>query len=161
MSLEESILKLETNAITFNGILDGDPEDVFYSADGKEYKSLSGLYEEVIANAQSLSNLLVLDLGNTTGSVELDLETYRVFTGVLTGATSFTFTGDIVTDVLVEITMTLSQDESGSRSFTFPETVSWENGEFPDIPMTVGTKYLVKLVSTDRATTFLGKVSWF
>lgn len=161
MSLEESILKLETNAITFNGIMDGEPEEVFYSADGKEYKSLSGLYAEVVANAQSLSNLLVCDLGDTSGEVSLDLDTYRVFTGVLTETTTFTFGGEIVTDVLVDLTITLTQDGVGSRSFGFPESVSWENGEFPDVPLTAGTKYLIRLSSTDRATSFLGTISWF
>lgn len=161
MSLEESILKLETNAITFNGILDGEPEEVFYSADGKEYKSLSGLYAEVVANAQSLSNLLIEDLGEVSGSVDLDLDTYRVFTGTLIDTTTFAFTGEIITDVLVDLTITLTQDEIGTRTFTFPETVSWENGQFPEVPITAGTRYLIRLVSTDRASTFLGTISWF
>ena len=161
MSLEESILKLETNAIAFNGIMDGDPNDVFYSSEGVEYKSLSGFYAEVLASCQSLANLLVCDLGTTGGAENLDLETYRVFTGTLGDITVFSFSGTVLADVLVELTLTLTQDGVGNRSFTFPESVTWENGELPDLPMTPGTRYLIKLISTDRATTFLGKVSWF
>jgi len=161
MSLEESILTLETNAIAFNGIMDGDPDDIFYSAEGVEYKSLSGFYAEVLSTCQSLANLMVCDLGTTGASESLDLEPYRVFTGILGAATTFEFTGSVVADVLVELTLTLTQDGVGNRTFTFPESVTWENGELPDLPMTPGTRYLIKLISTDRATSFLGRVSWF
>lgn len=161
MALDESILKLETNAVAFNGIMDGDVGDTFVSSEGNVYKSLSGLYNDIMITAQSLANLMVCDLDVITGETELDIETYRVFKGILGEEVSFTFTGDIAADVLVEIKITLQQDEIGQRSFAFPASVYWENGVEPSVTMDPGTQYLVTLVSTDQGTTFLGRLSWF
>ena len=160
-TLDESIVNLEANALAFNQILEGDVDDVFYTALGRAHQSLAGFYHKVETYAQNYFNETVETLGSITGTVTLDISGSRYFSGTLTGETTIQLEGNLLTPSIVNILVYLKQDATGGRVVHFPFVDAWETGIFLDIPTTAYTHYVFQFTSFDQGVTYLGSCTWY
>ena len=99
------------------------------------------------------------NLGNMTGTVDLDYENGNFQYGVLTDNVTFTISNPPVSGKVGSLTLELQQDATGSRTVTWPASVKFAGGTPPTLSTAANALDVFVLYTRDGGTSFrLGTV---
>lgn len=104
-----------------------------------------------------LPNNTVSVLGNSTGTVDLDLadgDTFSIYDQ--TGNITFTFSNPVQTGYKAVITLIISMDGTGAYTRTWPAGVDWPGGVEPTLSSGADEVDVYSFVSVDGGTTWMG-----
>lgn len=155
-TFDEKIISLEANAEIFNTVVNGDNTTSVTTESGQTIKSLAKFFLDIETALGNSLNQLYSPLGNISGTVNLDLENFQIYSGTLTGSTTFTFSGLPVVDKFLSVSLYLKQDIVGGKVMTFPGTVLWDSGVAPNPILDPSVDYLFNFISFNRGVSWLG-----
>lgn len=101
----------------------------------------------------------VNDIGNTGTAATIDIENGNVVTATLTGNCTFTFSNPPASGNAGSFTLILTQDGTGSRTVTWPDSVDWDSGTTPTLSSGAADVDVLTFLTTDGGTTWLGFVA--
>ena len=94
-----------------------------------------------------------------TGAVTLDCATAAVFTMLLTGnVTSLAFS-NVPSSISFMITLVITQDGTGGRTFAWPGTIRWASAAAPTITSTLSKTDVISLLTFDGGSSWFGFVA--
>lgn len=103
----------------------------------------------------SVQNAEITDLGNVTGTVNIDPSITSVFKMTLTGNVTLSFSSIVSQNTLFTvITLIIYQDATGSRTVTMPSGMKWPYGVTASITSTANSVSLMSFFTTDNGTTW-------
>lgn len=130
----------------------------------KDFKSSVTSGQLAVSNGSGGKTLLqasqldkVSALGNTTGTMTINLANGSIFTATLTGdVTTTTFTNESNSPVAGNsFTLILTQDGTGSRTVTWPAEVKWSGGA-PILSTGAADIDIFSFITPDSGTTWYG-----
>lgn len=89
-------------------------------------------------------------------ALDLDASTATVFEITLTGSPTFTFSGAVAAGSVSAFTLVLVQDATGSRTVTWPASVTWAGGTAPTLSTAAAAVDVLTFFTTDGGTTWRG-----
>jgi len=96
---------------------------------------------------------------SSSGTLVLDLENGNVFEVTLTeNVTTLTLSNPPVSGDAGALTLILSQDGAGSRTFAWPASTQWAGGVAPTVSPAANAKDIYTLITTDAGTTWYGMI---
>lgn len=94
-----------------------------------------------------------------TGAVTLDCATAAVFTLLLTGNVSSLSFSNVPSAISFMITLAITQDATGSRTFAWPGTIRWASASAPTVTATANKTDVVSLLTFDGGSNWFGFVA--
>lgn len=156
-TFDEKIIALESNAEIINTIVNGDNTTSVITDSGQTIKSLSKFFLDIQTQFENNYNQLYSPLGNISGNVSLNLSSFMIYSGTMTGNVTFSFSGLPVTNTFLSVSIYLKQNAVGGNVMSFaPINVKWDSGIAPNPILDPFVDYLFNFISFDRGVTWLG-----
>ena len=112
---------------------------------------------EQLQNAELKNYSYTTVTANSGTSYTVDLSQGNVFNLTLTGNCTFTFTNPPASGKEGEFALFLTQDNTGSRTITWPTSVKWPNNSIPTATATAGATDWYKFYTLNAGTTWYGQ----
>lgn len=97
-------------------------------------------------------------LGNMGAARTIDASTVSAFTGTLNSATCTLTINGAVAGMETTVTLTLTQDATGSRLVTWPGGTRWPGGTPPTLSTAAGATDIIELTSYNGGTNWYGRL---
>lgn len=141
--------------------------EVEHNTDGThktDYLPLSGgtLAGDVDANDNVISQAEIRDYSETVvttnsgSSYAVDLTAGNIFELTLTDSCTLTFTNPPASGKAGSVTLIVHQDDTGSRTITWPDSMTWASGNEPTLSTAASAIDIIQLFTTDGGTTWRG-----
>jgi hypothetical protein len=141
--------------------------EVEHNADGThktDYLPLAGgtLSGPVDANDQVVSQAEIKDYSetvvtaNSDAAYTINLANGNIFELTLTDNCTLSFSNPPAAGKAGSLTLILIQDGTGSRTITWPDSVTWASGNAPTLSTSAGAVDIIQLFTTDGGTTWRG-----
>ena len=111
---------------------------------------------EQLQNAELKNYSETTVTANSGTAYTVDLSAGNVFNLTLTGNCTFTFSNAPASGKMGQCLLFLVQDSTGSRLVTWPSSVKWPSATAPTLTTTAGAADILRLVTVDGGTTWLG-----
>ena len=95
-------------------------------------------------------------VASSTSALTINFSTAPDWDITLTAACTFTLSGAPASGTPAVLTLILRQDATGSRTVTWPGSVTWISGAVPTLHTAASSVDIVQLITVDGGTTWLG-----